>query len=73
MYICTRKKRTLSFFYAQKAGVSPILALQSPYFGPDWIWQRVDGKSKHAVRVWAGTIISALENLIGENNYALAA
>ena len=53
--------------------MSLILALQSPNFGPDWIWQRVDGKSKHAVRVWAGTIISALENLIGENNYALAA
>ena len=43
------------------------------HFGPDWIWQQVEMAGKQAVRLKVGTIISAFKNLIGENNYALAA
>ena len=43
------------------------------YYGADWIWQRFEVVSKHAVRTEVGTIISAFNNLSGENNFALAA
>lgn len=43
------------------------------HIGPDWIWQREEMVCKHAVSLQVVTLITACDNLSGENSYALAA